>query len=225
MKQVFLFAAVLFCCGAFAQLDHSENNKSGKHIGREGHNIGKESSDLGGSRHIGRGFSSGNKSKRMFGQPDKLSLDVNKKNAKVNISKESEFISPNMKFEPSYLKQNEGKVKKEYSKPQDLGKFYSSGDFVKVSWRDAQVVDGDRVDIIINGKVVAHNVTLLAEYHSLYVDLEKGFTKIEFQALNQGESGPNTADFKVEADDGTVLTHNQWNLTTGTKAHLVIVKN
>src|SRR5699024_11863260 len=108
--------------------------------------------------------------------------------------------------------------------PQDVGQYRTHGKSVKISWRDCQVVDGDRVDIIVNGEVVVHNVTLLAQYHSIIIELEKGFTKIEIKALNMGESGPNTADFKVEDEHGKILTHDQWNLTTGTIAHLVVIK-
>jgi hypothetical protein len=48
--------------------------------------------------------------------------------------------------------------------------------------------------------------------------------KVEIEALNQGESGPNTAQFVVLDDNGKVITTNKWNLTTGVKAKLIITK-
>ena len=57
-----------------------------------------------------------------------------------------------------------------------------------------------------------------------YIALLPGFNKIEFLALNQGDSGPNTAAFSVYHENGNLMISNQWNLTTGVKAKLVVVK-
>ena len=51
-----------------------------------------------------------------------------------------------------------------------------------------------------------------------------GFNKIDFVALNQGESGPNTAEVRVYDDDGNVMMSNLWNLATGSKATFIVVK-
>ncbi|CEN36398.1 Secreted protein (fragment) [Capnocytophaga canimorsus] len=48
---------------------------------------------------------------------------------------------------------------------------------------------------------------------------------MNFLALNQGESGPNTAEFSVLDENGNTISSAQWNLATGAKAHFVIVKN
>ena len=61
-------------------------------------------------------------------------------------------------------------------------------------------------------------------FKRLNVDLLSGFNKIEFIALNQGESGPNTAEIRVYDDQGGLIMANQWNLATGTKATLIVVK-
>ena len=49
--------------------------------------------------------------------------------------------------------------------------------------------------------------------------------KIEIEALNQGESGPNTAKFVIFDQKKGMITTNKWNLTTGVKAKLVILKD
>jgi hypothetical protein len=72
--------------------------------------------------------------------------------------------------------------------------------------------------------VIADNIRLEAVYKKIDFSLEKGFNKIEFQALNQGSSGPNTAEFRVYDDKGELLSANEWNLTTGIKATMIIVK-
>ena len=43
-------------------------------------------------------------------------------------------------------------------------------------------------------------------------------------ALNQGESGPNTAEFQVYDDKGNLVSSKQWNLLTGVKATIVVTK-
>lgn len=224
MKYFFILTMLLVSTGAFAQLDGPKTDThKGKHIGRETDGFGNTNT-MGGARHIGRGlFSNNTDSKNFLFQPKEISLDVSK-NEKVNISQESEFITKTIKFQPDYVKQNEGKMNEAFTKPQDFGSYTTDADFLIISWRDAQAVDGDRVDILINGEVYAHNVTLLASYHSIKVKLEKGFTKVEFVALNQGQSGPNTADFRIDTEKGQMM-HNQWNLATGVKAHLLVIKN
>ena len=47
---------------------------------------------------------------------------------------------------------------------------------------------------------------------------------MDFVALNQGSSGPNTAAFSVFDDAGRLITSNEWNLTTGIKASIVVIK-
>ena len=227
MRYFFLLLFTLFSSIAFSQVDIPETRDSGKSIDREeNRSIGRESPS-GQDLRIDRGYSSGEKTKKFLGQPDAPSLDREKKEDKVDIQQKEEYVKKTVDFKPKYLENDnsDGEIYAEYSKPQDLGRFFTSGDYVKISWRDAQVVDGDRVDIMVNGKVVVENVTLLARFHSIRVDLEEnGITKIEFKALNQGESGPNTAEFKVEDENGGILTHDEWNLTTGTIASLVVVK-
>lgn len=227
MRYILLIFTVFLWTGAFAQLEGSNSN-SGKHIGRETKSMGAEGS-LEGPRHMGRGLSTKPKKKTLLGQPDTPSLlDIDKNDGKIDMTEESDYITRTIKYQPGYLQGStgrDGRIYEEFSKPQDLGTFNTDGDYVIVSWRDAQVVDGDRVDIIVNDKTIIHNVTLLARFHSIRVDLDEGFTKIQFKALNMGESGPNTAEFKVEEASGRILTHDEWNLTTGVKASLVVIKN
>ncbi len=222
MKYFIGLLFVLFSTVAFAQLDGPESNKEGKHIGRETNSFGNSS--MGGAKYIGRGmFSNNTDTKNFLFQPKEISLDVSK-NEKINISQENEYMTKTMKFQPDYVKQNEGKMNEAFTKPQDFGSFSTDAEYLIISWRDAQAVDGDRVDILVNGEVIAHNVTLLSSYHSIKIKLKKGFTKVEFVALNQGQSGPNTADFRIDTEKGN-MTHDQWNLATGVKAHLLVIKN
>jgi len=91
-------------------------------------------------------------------------------------------------------------------------------------YRDHEYVDGDRVRIFVNGDIVKSSVYLSSGFNGFTFQLQAGFNKVEFQALNQGSSGPNTAELRIFDDAGEVLSTNQWNLTTGRKAMVTIIK-
>ena len=107
---------------------------------------------------------------------------------------------------------------------QDLGTFHSGAQQVKIMCRDYQFVDGDRVAVLVNDEVVVPSIWLTETWSSFYLQLKKGFNRISFKALNQGSSGPNTASFIVYDDAGNVISSNEWNLLTGVKANIMIVK-
>ncbi len=116
-------------------------------------------------------------------------------------------------------------AKEEYKNDQSLGNVITSGKFVEVYCRDHEYVDGDRVKIIVNGKVVNENMPLQGGFTPVLVNLQDGFNSIEFVALNQGTSGPNTAELRVLSEKGEQLAKKEWNLLTGAKAQLIVVKN
>ena len=107
---------------------------------------------------------------------------------------------------------------------QYLGDFISSTENVRIVFRDHQEPDGDRVQIRFNDDIIYPNILLTQRYKKMDVKLLEGFNKIDFVALNQGESGPNTAEVRVYDDDGNVMMSNLWNLATGTKATFIVVK-
>lgn len=115
-------------------------------------------------------------------------------------------------------------IKEEYKNDQYLGDFKTSGKFVELYCRDHEYVDGDKVKIYINGEEI-RSITLGAGYFPILVKLESGFNNIEFEALNQGSSGPNTAQLKVLDERGNLVAEKEWNLLTGAKASLIVVKN
>ena len=114
---------------------------------------------------------------------------------------------------------NEGHRENQY-----LGDHVTSGKFVEVYCRDYQYVDGDRVRITVNGKLIMNNLELGSNFTPVLVTLEPGFNTIEFEALNQGASGPNTAALKVLGELGELISTSEWNLLTGAKASMIIVK-
>ena len=116
-------------------------------------------------------------------------------------------------------------LKPEFYKDQFFGEFNSGSKFVRFLYRDHQYVDGDRVSVAVNDTIIHPNVHLLGEFQGFYIDLKKGFNKIDIVALNQGTSGPNTAQFVMYDDNRQVISSNIWNLATGVKASVIIVKD
>ncbi|MCM4158920.1 hypothetical protein FHG64_01490 [Antarcticibacterium flavum] len=117
------------------------------------------------------------------------------------------------------------KAKAAYAEGQNLGSFTTKGTFVELYARDNQYVDGDRIRVYVNGKVVTNDLSLGANFTPILVVLKNGFNTIEIEALNQGSSGPNTAAFKVFDEQGKPVTESEWNLLTGARASMIVVKN
>ena len=143
-----------------------------------------------------------------------------------NIQMESEeaFINPGDAYlKKLNLEKSEGNAPK-FKADQYLGDFISSTENVRIVFRDHQEPDGDRVQIRFNDDVIYPNILLTQRYKKMDIKLLEGFNKIDFVALNQGESGPNTAEVRVYDDEGNVMMSNLWNLATGSKATFIVVK-
>ena len=134
-------------------------------------------------------------------------------------TKQLEKNLENLKLTPEEVEQKNGSSTDVY-----FGDFKSNGKFVNVVYRDHGYVDGDIIQVRVNDDVIYPRVFLNGGFTGFKLDLKIGFNKIDFVALNQGESGPNTAEFRVVDDDGRVISHNQWNLATGVKATIIVVK-
>lgn len=118
----------------------------------------------------------------------------------------------------------EGVIEERFKSDTFLGEFKTGSKTIKIGCRDHEAVDGDRVRIWVNGVVIANDIFLESAFRELFFELKQGFNVIEFEALNQGESGPNTAQFVMFDDKNKLVTSNIWNLTTGVKAKVIIVK-
>ncbi|EDP95866.1 hypothetical protein U8527_12110 [Kordia algicida OT-1] len=146
-----------------------------------------------------------------------------KEEKEIDFTGQERYVTRNKEFERK-LNKKDKQIRPEYKVEQYLGDFKSNGEFVEIVCRDHEFVDGDRVRVYVNDVVVVENIRLEAVYKKLDITLKKGFNKIDFQALNQGSSGPNTAEFRVYDDKGELISANEWNLTTGIKATMIIVK-
>ena len=164
------------------------------------------------------------KSRVTLSDPMKADLKKNIRFNQGNQFAKKEFPALTTKLNKAYEK-SDRPVRPEYLNNQYLGDFKSGSKFVKFLYRDHEYVDGDRVRVYLNDQVVHPNILLTGEFQGFYIDLEKGFNKIDIEALNQGESGPNTAQFVMYDDNKQVISSNIWNLATGVKATVIIVKD
>jgi len=140
-----------------------------------------------------------------------------------DMTSDNGLLSRKYDYTPSWLKKDK-QFSDEFYSGQNFGTFNTNSKTIEVLCRDHQYVDGDKVALIHNGNVIIHQIYLKENFQSFIIDLVEGQNIIEFQALNQGTSGPNTAHFRVFDENGVVIVENEWNLATGVKATLVVQK-
>ncbi len=113
---------------------------------------------------------------------------------------------------------------KKFQTSLELGRIETDSKSIRIICRDHSYVDGDRVKLYVNEEVIRRSITLSGGYYTINIDLKEGFNRIDIEALNQGSSGPNTAEFKVLGPNGEVLADKEWNILTGYIATLVVIK-
>jgi len=151
-----------------------------------------------------------------------------KEKREINLIKGDDFAKKDFsalenKMNNANAKDKE-KLKPEYYRDQYLGDFKSGSKFVNFVYRDHGTVDGDLVSVSVNGTVIHPRIFLEGEFQGFYLDLVKGFNKIEVKALNQGSVGANTAQFVMYDDERKVISSNSWFLASGFTATVIIVK-
>jgi len=119
---------------------------------------------------------------------------------------------------------NEDITHKRLSTKMDLGTVSTTSKQVRVVCRDHSYVDGDIIKIYINEQALDNNVVLRGSSFMVYLDLNEGYNRIDFQALNQGLSGPNTAELKLYDENDNLISAKEWNLLTGETATLGVIQ-
>ena len=154
-----------------------------------------------------------------------LSPNTNK-TPEINMMDQEDFIDPSEYYTARMNKKKGEKSKNSNLLKKDiyLGDFKTSDENINVVFRDHEYPDGDIIQIKVNDKVVINSIILQEQFRGINIELENGFNRIDFIALNQGESGPNTAELKVYTHSGSLVGSNRWNLATGAKATYIVVK-
>ncbi|RNC86228.1 MAG: hypothetical protein ED556_07980 [Winogradskyella sp.] len=133
--------------------------------------------------------------------------------------------SPGEIFAERWRKEAQASGIVKFMSDQFLGEYPIDSQFVNIVCRDHEYPDGDRVSVAVNDEIVYRNVTLQSQYRRLKINLIEGVNRIDITALNQGDSGPNTAEFVVYDDKGNVVSSKEWNLLTGVKATIVFINS
>ena len=213
MKNLILLLFSLLGVSAFAQLD-SPNTVTGGNTLSTPNQLNSTSRSA---------PSLSKKNNNFYRRPQTARLE--QKEEKIDITENEGFIDPEIDFDPKYLKQEpEKEMSDKFKQNQYLGDFKTKSGQIKIICRDHQAVDGDMVRVYKDGEVVVDKIYLEGQYKTVYLELKEGFNKIEIEALNQGTSGPNTAEFKVLDESGRIINSNIWNLATGYKASFIVVK-
>jgi len=105
-----------------------------------------------------------------------------------------------------------------------LGTLHSTSNTVRIEVRDHSLIDGDRIRVFLNEKMLKSSVSLKGLYYIINIDLIKGYNRIDIEALNEGFSGPNTAEIRVFDEKGYLLSEKDWNIRMGQIATLGVVK-
>jgi len=112
----------------------------------------------------------------------------------------------------------------EFGKDQYLGEIKTGSLFLSIKYRDHEFVDGDRIRVYVNDDIVQSSVSLNASFSGFILTLVEGENIIAFEALNQGSSGPNTAELHVYDENGFIVSAKEWNLLTGNVARVKVIK-
>jgi len=148
--------------------------------------------------------------------------DINSKPKGVDITAKSNLVQPSWDIKQKFTEDRKDVAK--FAKDYYLGDLKTTSKTVVIKCRDHEYVDGDRIKLMLNDVVIHPNITLYGDYYTIDIDLKEGFNTINFVALNEGLSSPNTAQLKVFDADGNLLASNRWLIRTGFKASLIIVK-
>ncbi len=141
----------------------------------------------------------------------------------INFGKPNTFANPNLQYLEK-LNKTEGETNTVIRKNQYMGDVKTITGMVRVVYRDYEYPDGDMIKVIVNDVVYLSRIVLGSDRQGFELTLTPGFNKIDFEALNQGSSGPNTAQFEIYDENDKLISSNQWNLATGFKATVIVIK-
>ncbi|HQE34218.1 MAG TPA: hypothetical protein PLQ70_06070 [Flavobacterium alvei] len=143
---------------------------------------------------------------------------------KFTMTPTNTFVNPGDKVLNRLNRKADNEDQTVYRRNQDLGSYRTKSLIAKLSYRDYGEVDGDKIRVLLNDKTLATEVYLNSDFQGFEITLVDGINKIDFEALNQGQLGPNTAEFRIYDDAGGLISASQWNLGTGFKATIIITK-
>ncbi|WP_194850426.1 hypothetical protein [Nonlabens antarcticus] len=142
----------------------------------------------------------------------------------VSMRTDTDLLDPGVQFKKQkFFKDNGNAIG--FRSDTFLGEIRTGENVLEMVCRDHQYEDGDLVRVWLDGVVLVERIYLRNVFQGFTINLKPGFNKLEIEALNQGSSGPNTAEFKVMNTKGEVISKNVWNLAAGVKATMIVIKS
>ena len=138
------------------------------------------------------------------------------------ITTTKDVVDPTWEVKQKFS-ENQKDVSK-YDKDYYLGNIKTKSKHIRIVCRDHEYEDGDRIKLLLNKVVLHPNIILRNSGYVMDIELDEGLNSIQFYALNEGTSSPNTAELKVYDENGVVIGSGQWLLTTGYKANLMVLR-
>jgi hypothetical protein len=93
---------------------------------------------------------------------------------------------------------------------------------IQISVRDNAAIDGDRIDLFVNGVKVLSNYTLTSSPYPVAVTLNSGENTVKVTALNEGKDSPNTVEVRVSHVTSGAAVQVSQGLRTGESASFTI---
>ncbi len=151
-----------------------------------------------------------------------LDFDISRKENIIDITNATDLVTPTWEIKQKFNEggQNKSKFKADYY----LGDIETKSEYIIIKCRDHEYVDGDRIKLMLNNSIIHPNISLTSTFYVIDIDLDDGYNNIDFIALNEGDSSPNTAQLVVLDENGVQLSNKKWLISTGYKAKLVVYK-
>ena len=163
--------------------------------------------------------------KNINGIPVKIK-ELKPEEEQFSMFPKSKLRDPGELFEKRYNARMEDQGVKVKTMPDMyLGDIRVRGQIANIRCRDHEYPDGDLVQVIVNDEIFIPQLLLTSNFKSFDIPLKEGINSVVFVALNQGESGPNTAEFEVYNDENVLVSSKRWNLLTGVKATILVIKD
>jgi hypothetical protein len=143
----------------------------------------------------------------------------------IQFTQKWDFVNPGQPLQDKMNKRESDFNPQFVNKNQSFGEFRTKSEYVRICYRDYSAIDGDVVSIYTSDMMLVPTAILDMECHYMKLNLLKGANTINFKALNEGSSYPNTGELQIYDDQGQIITSNRWGLETGYVGTITIYKD
>ena len=106
----------------------------------------------------------------------------------------------------------------------NLGEFITKSKFFYYSLADSSAIDGDMINIKINGEVEHYDFYIGSRLRAYKINLNLGFNPIEITGINNGSSGPITGYLVITDDTGEEIFREPFVVSAGFKVKALVIR-